>query len=56
MCDKVIRMGTIIVAVLVALISVFPMSNAVDMMVVMRFFQAMLPVLAVGALLKFLMK
>lgn len=55
MCDKVIRMGSIAVALILAIAAVLPLKNAIDVMIVMRFFQAMMPVLAVGALLKYLM-
>lgn len=55
MCNKVFAIIVIIVAIIMAiLISVWPQDRLADIFYVSRFFDVMLPILAVGALLKYL--
>ena len=55
MFGKVLTSVTIIVALVVAsLASFMPLNKMHDVIVLMRFFETMIPVLAVGALLKYI--
>lgn len=54
-CNKGLVIGTVIVAVILGIMAVtWPQSRLSDIIYISRFFDVMLPVLAVGALLKYL--
>ena len=55
MCYKVFMIVVIVIALLLAVLAtVWPQDRLADVIVVSRFFDVMLPVLAVGALVKYL--
>jgi len=55
MCGKIFTVGVILIAVLMAVLAtILPPEHIDYVIVVSRFFDIMLPVLAVGALLKYL--
>jgi hypothetical protein len=55
MCNKVLAIVFIVIALLLALLaSVLPQDKLVSVIYISRFFDIMLPVLAVGALIKYL--
>ena len=54
--SKIFGLVVIIVAVLMAvLVSVMPVSRLHDVILLTRFFEAMLPILGVGALVKYIL-
>jgi len=55
MCKKFFVFGTIALAVILGLLAVFwPQDRLADIVYISRFFDVMLPILAVGALIKYL--
>ena len=57
MCGKIFTIVFVAIAVLMALLAIFlPPEHIEYLIVVSKFFDVMLPVLAVGALLKYLCK
>jgi hypothetical protein len=56
MSGKVFSITVVIIAVLIGiLVCVVPMTSIMSVLLVMKFFQAMIPVLGVGALLKYIL-
>ena len=57
MCGKIFTIVIVLIAVIMALLAIFlPPEHIEYLIVVSKFFDVMLPILAVGALLKYLCK
>ena len=55
MCNKVFAVIIIVVALILAILAtVWPQERLADIIYISRFFDVMIPVLAVGALIKYL--
>jgi hypothetical protein len=55
MCGKIFTVAIVVVAILMALLAIFmPPEHIEYLIVISKFFDVMLPILAVGALLKYL--
>ncbi len=56
MCCRLIAIATVVIAVLMAILANFKAGNGINQVVMVIFssFQIMIPVLAIGALLKYL--
>jgi len=57
MCNTVFKIIVIAIALILAVLATFwPQARLADIIIISRFFDVMLPVLAVGALVKYLWK
>lgn len=55
MCNKIIAILSILIAVVLAILAVaLPAEDVTTIIIISRFFEVMIPVLAVGALIKYL--
>ncbi len=55
MCNKIIAILSILIALVLAILAVaLPAEDVTTIIIISRFFEVMIPILAVGALIKYL--